>query len=270
MKKLNYIILVLALLLGFAACSENDPPTGEDVLGYKLDQFIDAATVRAAVDPEAEEDEDFRSLFAYEIVSGVDGYSPRDSENAGYDLPWEIFADGYFVPSDDHRTWFPNASLPGAFKVRDAGLFRLYRKVEVSLGLGGSKLVEIGALATHQLENWDGANEDAIKLSDLTQGIAAYDSLTMFAADGYSKTYPPDLMEDGYYLLGSEVSTFPTYNDTLPSSVKKFKKLARIEVYGCATAQNHDFALTPNDEADLVINVPADLSGFTSTVMTTR
>ena len=270
MKKLTYLTLLLALLLGLAACSEDDPPTGEDVLGYSLDQFIPADSVRVAVDPEAEPDEEFRTLFAYEIVSGVDGYSPRDSDNAGYDLPWETFAGGYFVPSDDHRTWFPSASLPGAFKVRDAGLFRLYRKVDISTGVSGSKTAELGALPTHQVANWDGGQETAIKLSDLLQGIAAYDSLALFAADGYSKTYPPELIADGYYFLGSEVTTFPTFNDDLPGSVKKFKKLARMEVYGSATAQNHTFELTPQAGADLVFNIPTDLSGYTSTVMPTR
>ncbi len=270
MKKLNYLILLFALLLGLAACSEDDPPTGEDVLGYKLDQFIDATEVRAAVDPAAEEDEDFRTLFAYEIVSEEDGYSPRDSENAGYDLPWETFAEGFFVPSDDHRTWFPTVSLPGAFKVRGAGLFRLYRKVEVSNGVSGSKMAELGALPTHQVANWEDAQETAIKLSDLLQGIVTYDSLAMFASDGYSKTYTPDLIEDGYYFLDSEVTTFPTYNADLPGSVKKFKKLARVEIYGCPTPQNHDFGLTPQNEADLTFNIPNDLSGYTSTVMPTR
>ncbi len=270
MKKLTYLTLLLALLLGLAACSEDDPPTGEDVLGYKLDQFIDAATVRAAVDPAAEEDEDFRTLFAYQIVSGEDGYSPRDSDNAGYDLPWETFAGGFFVPSDDHRTWFPYVSLPGAFKVRDTSLFRLYRKVDVSTGVSGSKLAELGALPTYQIMNWSNAQEEAVKLSDLLQGIAAYDSLTLFAPDGYSKTYSPELIADGYYFLGSEVTTFPTYNNDLPGSVKKFKKLARVEVYGSATAQNHNFGLTPVEQADLVFTVPTDLSGFTSTVMPTR
>lgn len=269
MKKLTYLTLVLVLLLGLFACTEKDPPTGEDVLGYSLDQFIPADSVRLAVDPGADIDEDFRTLFAYEIVSGADGYSPRESVNAGYDLPWETFALGYLVPSDDHRTWFTATTLPGAFKVRDTGMFRLYRKVDVSTGISGSKMVELGALTKHQVANWNSENEDAIKLSDLLQGIATYDSLTMFAADGYSKTYVQDLISDGYYFLDSEVTTFPTYNSELPGSVKKFKKLAKIEVYGSATPQNYTFDLTPNDKADLIFNVPADLTGYTSTVMPT-
>ncbi len=270
MKKLTYLTLVLVLLFGLFACSEPDPPTGEDVLGYSLDQFIPADSIRLAVDPDAEPDDEFRPLFAYEIVSGTDGFSPRDSDNAGYDLPWETFAAGYFVPSDEHKTWFPTSGLPGAFKVKNTGLFRLYRKVDVSTGISGSKMVELGALTKHQVANWNSENEDAIKLSDLLQGIAAYDSLTMFAADGWSKTYLPDLIADGYYLLDSEVTTFPTYNGELPGSVKKFKKIARMEVYGSATPQNHVFELTPNDKADLIFTVPSDLTGFTSTVMPTR
>jgi hypothetical protein len=270
MKKLTYFIVIMLLLIGLAACSEDDNPTGEDVLGYKLDQFVDAAAVRNIVDAEAEETDDFRSLFAYEIVSGEDGYSPRESENAGYDLPWNLFSGGYYVPSDNHRTWFPDADLPGAFKVRDTGLFRLYRKVEVNAGLRGTKQVELMGLTTYPTENWAGGSEDAIKLSDLLQGIAVYDSVGFVAADGYTKYYQPELVNDGYYLLNSEVTTFPNFNDSLPGSAKKFKKLASVEIYGATSDMNTDIVLAPQVSANITFTVPADLSGYTSTVMVTE
>ncbi len=270
MKKLTYLGAILALLLSLVACSENDNPTDEDVLGYKLDQFISADSVRNHVDSEADATDDFRSLFAYEIVSSGDGFSPRASSFAGYDLPWNIFAGGYFVPSDDHRTWFPDANLPGAFKVRDADLFRLYRKVEVNAGVRSSKQVELKGLILYPTENWDGESEDAVKLSDLLQGIAVYDSVGFVAVDGYTKYYQPELISDGYYLLDSEVTTFPNFNDTLPGSAKKFKKLATVQIYGATTDMTADIVLAPQDKFDISFTVPENLSGFTSTVMITE
>lgn len=264
MKKLSYLGIILPfLLLALAACSENDNPTGDPILGYKLDQFISADSVQNAVDPGAEEPADLRSLFACEIVSGEDGFSPRASSYAGYDLPWETFAAGYLVPSDSYRTWFPDAGLPGAFKVRDTGLFRLYRKVDVNCGTG-SKLVELRGLSLYPTENWNGAEEDAIRLADLLQGIAAYDSVRFEAADGYAKTYVPSQINEGYYLLDSEVTTFPALNDDLPGSVKKFKKLASLQVYG-ASEQVFSFDLAPLEEADFVFTVPSDLGAYEST-----
>jgi hypothetical protein len=270
MKKLSYLMFVLLLLAGMTACSENDNPTDNDVLGYKLDQFISAAAVRAVVDSTADETDDFRPLFAYEIVSSVDGFSPRDSQFAGYDLPWQTFMDGYLVPSDSYRTWFPNANLPGAFKVRDAGIFRLYRKVDVNSGVRGSKLVELRSLSLYPTANWLGGTEDAVKLSDLLQGIAAYDSVMFMAYDGYSKIYTPEQVNDGYYLLNSEVTTFPTFNDGMANSLKKFKKLSSIEVYGATSDQNYDFIVAPVETANITFTVPADLSSFETTVMPTE
>jgi len=152
--------------------------------------------------------------------------------------------------------------------VEDTGLFRLYRKVDVNSGIRGSKLVELRGLEVHQIENWDAGLEDAIKLSDLLQSIAAYDSVGFMAADGYSVDYQEELINDGYYLLDSEVTTFPNYNASLPGSMKKFKKLSSIEVYGAASGQSHEFDLAPEEDADIVFTVPEDLSGFESTVMT--
>ena len=269
MKKLIYL-LVLLLLLALTACSEKDNPSDVKILGYKLDQFINPDTVRNHIDSEADETIDFRPLFAYEIVSSTDGFSPRQSAYAGYDLPWDIFSQGYYVPSDDHRTWFPGMELPSAFKVRNAGLFRLYRKVDVDTGNRDSKLIELRGLSTYTVDNWSGLSEEAIKLSDLLQGIAAYDSVAFVAVDGYSKNYQPEHINDGYYLLNSEVTTFPNFNSTLPGNMKKFKKLAKINVYGATSAQNFDFALAPEEKADLTFTIPSDLSGFESTEMVTE
>ncbi len=269
MKKLTLLSIVLLLLFALTACSEKDP-TDNHVTGYKLDQFISASYVRAIVDSTADETDDFRSLFAYEIVSGADGFSPRLSSNAGYDLPWNLFSGGYLVPSDNFRTWFPNADLPGAFKVTQTDLFRLYRKVDVNVGVLSSKMAELHGLIKYPTANWISGTEDAIKLSDLMQGVADYDSVMFVAADGYTKTYLPEHVNDGYYLLTSEVTTFPTYNATLPGSMKKFKKLASIEVYGATSPQVNDFDLALTETANIIFHIPNDLRDFDETELETE
>jgi hypothetical protein len=269
MKKLLLLILCVLTLLAMTACIEQDP-NDNHVTGYKLDQFVSADSVRVHVDSTAAAGTDFRSLYAYEIVSGDDGFSPRLSANAGYDIIWETFSNGYLVPEDEMRTWFPETSLPGAFKVKETGLFRLYRKVDVNDGAKGSKMVELNGLIKYPTTNWSSGTEDAIKLSDLVQGIAAYDSVAFVAADGYSKTYTPELVNDGYYLLNSEITTFPSFNASLPGSMKKFKKLASIQVYGATSAQTYDFDLALTETADMVFEVPNDLTSFTGTELDTE
>ncbi len=259
------LLLCAALLLLVFACSENDDPT--DIMGYSLDQFVTSTAIHDSVDANDEDGLDFRGLFSYEIVSGTDGFSPRASVNAGYDLPWNTFRQGYFVPSDNNRTWFPNSNLPGAFKVTQAGFFRLYRTIEVDNGLRGTKDVELRGLSTHTIPNWNSEDEDAIKLSDLLQGIAAYDSVMFTAADDYSRTYIPDHVNDGYYLLTSEVTTFPTFNASMTGGQKKFKKLATITVYGATSDSGHSFDLAPQNKADMIITIPASMNGFDPTVM---
>ncbi len=267
MKRTLLLIAVLALLL-LSACSEKDKPTDTNIYGYKLDQFISKAAVRDLVDASQPDSTDYRNLFSYEIVSGdTDAWSPRLSVNAGYDLNWEFFKQGFLVPSDNRKTWFPpSLNLPSAFKVKNTAIVRLYRKVEVESGRG-STTVELKGLDIHSIQNWNSANEDAIKLSDLLQGVTQADSIGFVAWDGYTKTYNWDQINDGFYLLNSEVTTFPTYNATLPGSLKKFKKLARVIAYG-SNVQSFSFDLTPNSATNLSVTVPTDLTGFQATVMT--
>lgn len=266
MKRMLVILFALAALLFVIGCSENDPPTDVDVLGYKLDQFITRSVVVDSVDAALPDTTDLRHLFNYEIVSGdEDAWSPRNSVNAGYDLNWAQFSNGYLVPTDDNRTWFEDPTLPGAFKVKNTALFRLYRKIEVISG-GASKHVELKGLPLYPITNWDGNTENAVKLSDLMQGIAAYDSVKIVCYDGYGsdKYYQAAAINDGYYLLDTERTIFPTA--TLPNNQKKMKKVAYIEVIG-GGAQNHDFELAPQETADMIFSKPASMNGFTSTVL---
>lgn len=265
MKKFSLLLLVFLTLLMFSCSEKDDNPTNVDFYGYKLDQFISNTILRDLIDPNASDTLNFRELFAYEIEAS-DGFSPRNSSYAGYDLTWNFFKEGYIVPADNNRTWFPDElGLPNAFKVKSTTQFNLYRKVEVTSG-ESSKTIELKGLTIYTIPNWNSANEEAIKLSDLLQGISLSDSsnIRLIAIDDYYKDYTPEQIAEGYYLLDSEVTTFPEINDTLPGALKKFKKLASIEVTNCSS-QDHNFANAPHDKKDIAIPVPANFSGYEAT-----
>lgn len=270
MKKLMVLMSVL-LLLFIAACSEKDDnPNDTNVYGYKLEQFVTTAITNPLIDTAATATDDFRSLFAIEIVSAdANQWSPRLSSNAGYDLAWPTFKDGYIVPnpSSGNRTYFPYADLPGAFKVTNTGLFRLYRKVDLLSAAKDSVMVELRGLQPHCMDNWSGAPEDAIKLSDLLATYSGYASVTLIAVDGYSRDYTPEQIADGYYLLSSEVTTFPTLNDSMTSGQKKFKKLAKLRVSSEATNVNHQYLLADKQHANLEVPVPTSFTSYEATIM---
>ncbi len=268
MKKLLYVLFILVAIM-LSSCSEKDDntPTDLNIYGYKLDQFISQAAVHDLITTDAEDLTDYRSLFAYEIVSAdEDAWSPRQSTNAGYDLSWESFKEGYYVPSDNKKTWFADASLPGAFKVRNTGTFRLYRKVDIVTGRS-TKLAELNKLTKHNMTNWLSASEDAIKLSDLLEGITTYTAVKIVAGDGTAVDYTPAQIEDGYYFLTTETTTFPSFNGSMTGLQKKLKRIARLEVTTTET-QAHSFPYADEATVNISFTVPTDLSGLNSTVMT--
>ncbi|MDD2542808.1 MAG: hypothetical protein PHC57_00055 [Candidatus Cloacimonetes bacterium] len=262
MKKLLVSLLAVLMLLAISACSEKDNSTEATIEGYLLEQFVGQDAVTQITDPSADAEDDFRSLYGYEIVAS-DGFSPRNSSNAGWDLAWTKLKTGYIVPSDNNRTWFNDSETPGAFRVKDATNIRLYRKVDVEDSLGAGYYVELQGMTIHQIENWDGEQEPAIKLSDLLAQFDSFTGASFYAYDDYSKDYTPEQISDGYYLLNSEVTTFPTLNDDLAGGLKKFKKLARISVAGVCTSTNYinsDAATT-----DLNITLPTNYSAYEAT-----
>lgn len=266
MKRITSILLILVLALLVFACSEkDDDPTDVKVWGYQLDQFITKAAVAAITDGAADT-LDLRDLYAYEIVA-EDGWSPRQSVNAGYDLAWENFSPHYIVPSDGNRIWLTDPKLPSAFKVRDTAEFRLYRKIRIDTGRA-IKDVELGGLTIHQIPNWDGITEDAVKLSELLAGVASYDSLSVVCFDGYGegKYYQAEAVNDGYYLLNTERTIFPTAS--IPNNMKKMKKVAYLRVFG-ATMNDHVYSNADRTKADLVVTRPASFESYIRTEMQT-
>ena len=266
MKRTITVLVSLILMMLLFACSEKDDnPTDVNVYGYRLGQFVNQATIAALVDSAADS-LDLRDLFAYEIIAS-DGWSPRQSVNAGYDLNWTLLNDCFLVPSDNNRVWHFNAELPSAYKVRDVLEFRAYRKIDVDTGRG-KQMVELKGLQIQQIENWDGNLEDAVKLSDLLQGVSAYDSLSIVCYDGYGsdKYYQAEAVNLGYYLLESERTIFPGAN--IPNNQKKMKKVESIQLYGAVPAE-HSFANAERTTADLIIPRPTSMTGFESTIMPT-
>lgn len=260
MKKLTLSLIAVLLLLAFTACSEKDNTTDAKIYGYLLEQFVTQDAVTQITDPSADAEADFRTLYNYEIIAG-DGFSPRLSSNAGYDLNWSIFKTGFIVPDDNRRTWFDNPDIPGAFRVKDATKIKLYRKVDVTDSTGTGNYCELHSFSTHQVENWNGEQEAAIKLSDLIVSFSDVSGVTLAAADGYSKDYSLEQIQDGYYLLESEVTTFPSFNADMAGGLKKFKKLATIRVNGTAT----DVPYYNATVADLEINLPTTFAGYEAT-----
>lgn len=273
MRKLLTLSITIAILFMLFGCSEKDNESTK-IYGYQLDQFISKSAVfdSTAHSTSMPDSTEFRGLYAYEIVSAdSDHWSPRQSSNAGYDLPWSTFKGGYYMASDaDQKSWFPNTDLPGAFKVKHVGFFRLYRKVDVTAPDGTTKMAELKGLPIYQIDNWNTpvTQESAIKLSDLVQGIAAYDSLHFVAVDNYTKTYTPAQINEGYYLLDSDITTFPALNSSMSGGLKKFRNLASIEVFGASTSQTYTFSNAPQETADMIILLPSSMNGYTATDVT--
>lgn len=269
LKKYLVLLVALAMMLGFTACSDDDNGTQADILGYSLDQFFTIADAIAITNPADTENTDYRSLYAYEIV-GSDGWSPRGSVNAGYDLLWNTFKSGYIVPSDNKKTWFTGDVVPRAFNVKNAAQIRVYRQIGVSGTAEAFVPQELGALPTHTVTNWNDEDEVAIKLSDLLQGYDGFSTVTLSAADGYSKTYEADMIADGYYLLTSERTTFPSFNDDpdIGNSLKKFKLVSTMQVNMPGKNGIGPHGNAASDTADLVIDLPELFDSYQSTVLT--
>ncbi len=264
-KLLLIIVLFISILL--ISCSEkDDTPTDVNIYGYKLDQFISSTSVRQLVTSDTTDVNDYRYLFAYEIVSNdAVPWSPRQSPNTSFDLKWEDFKDGFYIPSDNKKTWFSNTAIPNAFKVKNAKTFRLYRKVDV-VTTRSSKHAELHSLTKHTINNWNNSPEEAVKLSDLLTGIDSYTGVKLVAGDGYSMSYTPEQIADAYYLLSSEITTFPNFNSTMTGSQKKFKRLAKLEVT-TTNEQNHTFGYAEQATSNISFTIPNDLSGYTRTIM---
>lgn len=267
MKNYLYVLLCLAILFGISGCSEDDNNTEPQILGYLLEQFVDQNVIHDLTDPADDDSLDFRGLYNYEIVA-ADGYSPRNRvTTAGYDLDWLVFKTGYKVPADENSTVFLDETTPGAFEVKEASSIRLYRRIVVQDTLGNSYYKELHALPIHSVPNWDGVNEDAIKLSDMLTGVNGYTMILLESIDGFARSYTPEQIDDGYFLLDSERTTFPTFNATMTNSLKKFKYVNKMVLDIDLSASNGQYTNADSTTTDLSIQFPEHYDSYNSTVI---
>lgn len=267
LKKYLVMLLSIVLLLGISACSEDDNPTESQILGYLLDQFIDSDQVQEVTDPTEDDPSDFRNLYNFEIVAS-DGYSPRTKvETAGYDLDWNVFKTGYIVPTNQYRTMFFDDITPGAFEVKDASSIRLYRRIIIADNSENTHYKELQALTIHEVTNWDDELEAAIKLSDLIGDHQNFTTITLIGYDGYEMQYTPEEIADGYYLLESERTTFPSYNDDWGGAKKKFKYIDRVKLDIDFSESIPQYLNADVEDADISFTFPSQYDGFDGQVV---
>lgn len=121
--------------------SEEIDYRGEIVTAYPLYQFVDV---------------NYPQLYVYEIMSNdEDGnWSPRI--RGLEDLTWPVIEAGYLIPSESHRTFFPDGDIPGTYNVRDSGYLNLYRVINL-ISEGKITGFQTGALEAENISYiWDG------------------------------------------------------------------------------------------------------------------
>lgn len=199
---------------------------GESTQAVSLTNFVTKEMTDALVDNT--NDDETQKLFAYHLIAS-DNFTPRDRGYA--DLTWEKFKTGVLLPQKSFRSYFASDSIETAFDVKHLLTVKMYRAVQVIKADGSMALFEMNTLTPHQVANYDSLMENAVKLQDfisefVTATPAEYDYI--FSDNtGYTKTFTWEQVQDGYWLMDSKKTIFPSYPD-MPNSQKKFKKLMSI------------------------------------------
>jgi len=202
--------------------------SGAPTPGIPLTYFITKAMTDELVGNNKADDT--RSLFAYEPV-GSDGISSR--KNGDDDIFWSLFKEGYLLPENAHRVFFENPPV-NAYNVKYLDKIKLYRAVQVIKPNGDKVLFELNALETQQVANHNDAQEAGIELKSfistfVTETPANY-TYEFMASDEFAVSYTWEQIQDGYWLKDSKTTIFPTFNDDMSNSQKKFKKLMQIKL----------------------------------------
>lgn len=267
MKKIMLIglILVISLLLVMGCSDDDDDDVIETIYAYGLEQFVPVDALSDLIVHEDDDNEEWRDLF-YFWPTASDGFSAR---NKGYDdLDWQNWLQGYYIPELDNRVYFPQFEEMniGAYNVKYMQDIYVFRGIRSVITDTLSVVYELNAMDTQQIENYDGEMEDAIALADfIPPHFTAIDSVAFVAVDGWEKTYTPEEINDGYWLVNSQKTIFPGFPE-MSGSKKKFKWLKTIMIYG-AWEEQEDFVneyLAPAAAADWNFSFPEDLSDFTN------
>ena len=270
MKKLILLGLMVAFVLLFTACSEDDNDDNgvePDIhYAYSLDQFVPAEVFANQIIHDEEDDFNWRNLY-YFWALGSDDFSPRMH---GYDdLDWNNLQQGYYIPGLDNRLNFPQfAELNiGAYNVKKMGNVHVYRGVRININDTLNVVFEFNGMPMEQIENYDGEMENAIALANfIPEHVTALDSISFTAIDDYTKMYYPEEIEAGYWLMNSQKTIFPGLD--LPGSKKKFKFLMSMQVYG--TYQQLEEYINPamadENSTNWSFDFPEDLSNYIGVV----
>lgn len=270
MKKimlLGLLVVLSAILL--TGCSDDDDNSTEPeiVYAYSLDQFVTDDALGAMIAHDDDDDENWNELFYFWPVAD-DDFSPRVR---GYDdLCWGDWEQGYYIPADDNKVYFPQYAAQGigAYNVKYMENVYVYRGIKSVITDTMSVLYELNAMTTQQVENYDAEMEAAIPLADfIPPHFTQVDSVSFVAVDGWEMTYSTDEINDGYWLTETQKTIFPGFPN-MSGSKKKFKWLKEINVFG--TWQNvDDFineALADENSSDLNFSFPEDLTDYVGEV----
>jgi hypothetical protein len=180
--------------------------TPQTVNAISLDQFIDKSITDAYIGDGRNET---RRLFAYHIVSGEDGRTPRASSLR--DLFWDEFAAGYLVPSDRFRPYFAGyreQSKAGYF-INFVGEIELFRTMIVVNPTGGEILFYVNTLPVVKAENFAGELVDAIQLTEfvttfITKEPELYTYVIYAADNAFSSIFTWSDMENGHLIIDED------------------------------------------------------------------
>jgi len=261
-------VVVLTILI-FSGCSEKDNNNPNDVdesYAYNLGQFLSADDFLNLFSEECQEDIledniDVRTLFSA-LVSDEGGWNWHTRNIR--DLTWEEFAEGYLIPDNEGRVYFENYSAQGinTYNVKYAETVDIYRAFQLVKPDETIAVYNLNGLDTELVDNHDDVQEAAIDLSAIVPDeITAIDSVVFQAADGYQKTYTPEEFVDGYWLINSQKTIFPSFPD-MSGSKKKFKFLEKIIIFGDLEMVDEPAFGNYADESDLQFAFPEDLSEF--------
>jgi hypothetical protein len=181
--------------------------------GYSLDQndFVSKNTINTSESTLDQALYDGRSLYTYESYSG--SFSPRKTSSAPYyyDLRWEEFITGYYLPTitADKPFYFPSEDIPSRFDCKNPTGIRMYRTVYVKDGYTYTivQVKGVASLTKDILQNGTTtySSQTVYLLSSfitakVTSSPANYTyKLTPIDGDTYAKTLTWTQMQGAYF-----------------------------------------------------------------------
>ena len=256
MKRLMLLFLCLALVFPMAACDSDDnggdaekkfdpgyivasslDVTGKTATddadgshtGYKLEQFVEEATLDSLLDREDKVDPtdagtDLFALFHYCAVAS--DFEPKDSSNFTGNLPWDEFKVAYYLYETDSTGVVVNkiygTGLPGFQQVKSPEKIKGYRVITVVSPDHGTTVVKVRELTPEKI-TYNKVKDGTTTYSDIyayklqqlfdKAGITNHANYeyTMTGIDGFMRTVDDwDKMKDAYYI--------PTHDGDNPKS----------------------------------------------------